>query len=564
MADNTVPAVPEPPQALDSFLSLEFGRQIGLMVGLAASVALGVGIALWLVLEKDYAPLLSSLDRVDGSEVIALLDTQEIDYRIDQTSGALLVDASKIHEARMALASAGMPTNSSVGFELLDGEQPLGTSQFMEDARYRRGLEGELGRTISSISAIKAARVHIAMPRASVFLRDDRNPEASVFLETYQGLAVGEQQVKAIANLVASSVPELSLQNVTVVDHKGNLLSDFEEAGVFAQTDRQMQYRQEMEASLMSRLNSLLETVLGRERFRAELAVELDFTQSEQTAEIFNPDLPAVRSEQTTTEQVVEDAAVAGVPGALNNQPPAEGVIEGQEGAQGGGATPSRSRVLETRNFELDRTISYTQQQIGVIRKITVAVAIDDKPGSAAAAETESDDAEASAAASVWTQEELDRLAVLVQNAVGYDVTRGDRVSVINTPFFREDVEEFVEPNVPIWEQAIFWTAAKILGGVLAFLIVVFVILRPAMKRLTDTSKQMRELEYNHQQALQALNQAGGEASIGEDGKANSSRQLPSPGGAQLDGQLSMVRDMVSKEPERVAEVIQGWSAQNE
>ena len=564
MADNTVPAVPEPPQALDSFLSLEFGRQIGLMVGLAASVALGVGIALWLVLEKDYAPLLSSLDRVDGSEVIALLDTQEIHYRIDQTSGALLVDASKIHEARMALASAGMPTNSSVGFELLDGEQPLGTSQFMEDARYRRGLEGELGRTISSISAIKAARVHIAMPRASVFLRDDRNPEASVFLETYQGLSVGAQQVKAIANLVASSVPELSLQNVTVVDHKGNLLSDFEEAGVFAQTDRQMQYRQEMEASLMNRLNSLLDTVLGRERFRAELAVELDFTQSEQTAEIFNPDLPAVRSEQTTTEQVVEDAAVAGVPGALNNQPPAEGVIEGQEGAEGGGAKPSRSRVLETRNFELDRTISYTQQQIGVIRKITVAVAIDDKPGSAAATEAEGDDAEAGAAASAWTQEELDRLAVLVQNAVGYDVTRGDRVSVINTPFFREDVEEFVEPNVPIWEQAIFWTAAKILGGVLAFLIVVFVILRPAMKRLTDTSKQMRELEYNHQQALQALNQAGGGTSIGEDGKANSSRQLPSPGGAQLDGQLSMVRDMVSKEPERVAEVIKGWSAQNE
>lgn len=562
MAENTVPALPEPPQALDSFLSLEFGRQIGLMIGLAASIALGVGLALWLILEKDYTPLYDSLERVDGAAVIATLDTQQIDHRLDRRTGALLVDSNKIHQARMAVSAAGMPVDQSVGFELLDGEQPLGTSQFMENARYRRSLEGELSRTISSIGSVKSARVHLAIPKSSVFLRDGREPQASVFVETYQGMVIADAQVRAIGNLVASSVPELQLENVTVVDHRGKLLTKVEEDGRFAEADKQMQFRREMEAAILARLNNLLEPVLGRERFRAEIAVELDFTQSEQTAEIFNPDLPAVRSEQTTKEQTLEGDGAAGVPGALANQPPAEGTLE--DGAEAATESPLRSKVLETRNFELDRTISHTRQPLGVIRKITVAVAVDDKVAQTPAS---SEEGEATPTADAWTQEQLDRLAVLVQNTVGYDVTRGDRVSVINTPFFKEEVEEFVEPVLPLWEQAIFWTVAKILGGVLAFLIVVFSILRPAMKRLTENTQKLRELEYKHQQALQAVSEVaqGGEAQISEDGNVTVSgkRFLPSPGD-QLDSQINMVRDMVGKEPERVAQVIQSWSAQNE
>lgn len=566
MAENSALALNEPPKALDSFLSLEFGRQIGLMIGLAASVALGVGLALWLVLEKDYAPLYESLDRIDGNEVITLLQSQQIDYRIDRATGALLVDSSKIHEARLTVAAAGMPVDSSIGFELLEGEQPLGTSQFMENARFRRSLEGELARTIASISAIRAARVHLAIPRSTVFLREGRQPEASVFVEKFQGMSLADKQVRAIANLVASSVPELVLENVTVVDQNGSLLSNFDEAGIFAEAEKQLQYRRNIEATILSRLNNLLEPVLGRDRFRAELSLELDFTQSEQTAEIYNPDLPAVRSEQTTSEQLQNtgQGEAGGVPGALANQPAAEDPAEGDAAEQ-----PLRTRVLETRNFELDRTISHTRQQLGAIRKITVAVAIDDKKIDAAEPgdERENADTDNTATAQNWTQDELDRLAVLVQNAVGYDVTRGDRVSVINTPFYKEEIADLVEPTVPIWELPIVWTVAKILGGVLAFLSVVFMVLRPAMRGLTENSRRIQELEYKHQQALQAVNDMaqGAEAEISENGEVTVSgkRFLPSPGD-QLDSQLNKVRDMVSNEPERVAQVIQGWTAQNE
>lgn len=567
MAETTAPALPEPPQAFDSFLSLEFGRQIGLMVGLAASVALGVGLALWLVLEKDYTPLYDNLDQVDGSAVIALLESKQIDYRIDRVTGALLVDSAKLHQARLEVSAAGMPVDSTVGFELLEREQPLGTSQFMENARYRRGLEGELSRTITSISSVRAARVHLAIPKGSVFLRDSSEPRASVFLETFQGMSVGEPEVKAIANLVASSVPELTLSNVTVVDHRGKLLSNFDDDNRFAEADKQLEYQRAMEEKLLQRLDSLLLPILGREQFRAEVAVEVDFTHSEQTAEIYNPDLPAIRSEQKTTEQTLDDAQVAGVPGALNNQPAAAGNLDGAGEADAQANGQSRSRVLETRNFELDRTISHTRQQVGAVQKITVAVAVDDRATASQA--TTDDGAEGGAVAQTepWTQEELDRLVVLVQNAVGYDATRGDRVSVVNTPFYRPEIEEFVEPQVAIWEQPIFWTLLKAVGAVLAFFIVIFMVLRPTMARLTENSRRLKELEFKHKQALEAVEEVakGAEATITEDGNVSLSNRsyLPSPGD-QLDNQIGMARELVNNDPERVAQVIQGWSGQNE
>jgi len=567
MAETNVPALPETARAFDSFLSLEFGRQVGLMVGLAASVALGVGLALWLIMEKDFTPLYDNLDNIDGSAVIALLESKQIETRIDRRSGALLVDSAKIHQARMEVSAAGMPVDSTVGFELLEQEQPLGTSQFMENARYRRSLEGELSRTISSIASVRSARVHLAIPKNRVFVREASTPRASVFLETFQGLGVGEQQVRAIANLVASSIPEMSIANVTVVDQRGNLLSNFDEQDILAGADKQLQYQKTLETNLLQRVNSLLEPILGSDLFRAEVAVDLDFTQASQTSEIFNPDLPAVRSEQRTTEQTVDVAADgAAVPGALNNQ--LDGEVEGAEGGQNTGQ-PSRSRVLETRNFELDRTISHTRQQIGAVRKITVAVAIDDKPTIATNSPSEAGDgAEATPepTANPWTQQELDQLVVLVQNAIGYDATRGDRVSVVNTAFFRPVQENVENYSLAIWEQPIFWTALKIAGGMLAFVIVVFMVLRPAMTGLTENSRRLRDLEHKHKQALLAVEemQKGAEAKIEEDGTISLTPALISSEPSQLDQQISMVQELVDKDPDRVAQVIQGWTGTDE
>ncbi|MGB5324988.1 MAG: flagellar basal-body MS-ring/collar protein FliF, partial [Pseudomonadales bacterium] len=369
---------------------------------------------------------------------------------------------------------------------------------------------------------------------------------------------------RAIANLVASSVPDLKLRNVTVVDQRGNLLSNFAEQDErYADAARQLDYNRKIENDLLQRINSLLEPILGAERFRAEIAVDLDFTRIEQTAEIFNPDLPAIRSEQTTTEQTLAgDGGGEGVPGALSNQPPQAGqlgVAEGEAAAAGAaGAAPTRSRELATRNFELDRTISHTRHSVGNITRLTVAVAVDDQAGGSGAAA-------AGEEASGWTQQELDRLTALVENAVGYNASRGDRVSVINTPFLVADPEPLPEIEIKMWEQPWFWTLVRTALGVLAFIIIVFMVLRPTMRRLTENSKKIKELELRHQAALNAVNEvaAGGEATIAPDGAVTltgaAKNLLPSPR-EQFAKAEGRVRTLVDDDPARAAQVLQGWA----
>ena len=577
MAESTAtdPAVMESssPGTFESFLNLEFGRQIGLMFGLAASVAIGVALALWLMVDKDYKPLYSSLERLDSTSIMEILDANTIDYRIDQRSGALLVEADQIHQARLSLASAGMPADRNTGFELLDEEQPLGTSQFMENARYRRSLEGELARTISSIGAVRSARVHLAIPKSTVFLRDKREPRASVFIEAYQGRTVSEEQVRAVANLVVSSVPELNIRNVTVVDQRGNLLSDFDSDPKYAEAARQIEYTRQIESDLLQRVNGLLAPIVGDQKFRAEVSIDLDFTQVEQTAEVYNPDLSAVRSEQTTSERTQLADGSNGVPGALSNQPPLTGTTAARINPNTGEAStePSRSRVLETRNFELDRTISYTRNAVGQVRRMTVAVAVDDLLASTnnTVADAAADEGEVTPTLRngklPWEATDLERLTVLVQNAVGYDVTRGDRVIVVNTPFLRIDPEMAAPIALKLWEQDIFWLALKWFLGVAAFLMVIFMVLRPTLNRLTENSQKIKELEGRHKAALHAVmeNSDGLTETIGPDGKVtlNSPNKnlLPSPDD-RLEDQIDMVRSMVTDDPDRVAQVIQGWS----
>lgn len=576
MAENiaTDPAVTESPAAgtFESFLNLEFGRQIGLMFGLAASVAIGVALALWLMVDKDFKPLYSSLDRLDSTSIMEVLDSNAIDYRIDNRSGALLVSADQIHQARLSLASAGMPADRNIGFELLDEEQPLGTSQFMENARYRRSLEGELARTISSIAAVRSARVHLAIPKSTVFLRDKREPRASIFIEAFQGRTVSDEQVRAVANLVVSSVPELNLRNVTVVDQRGNLLSDFDSDPKYAEAARQIEYTRQIEADLLQRVNGLLAPIVGDQKFRAEVSIDLDFTRVEQTAEVFNPDLPAIRSEQTTSERTQLGDDSNGVPGALSNQPP----LTGNAGARIDPVTgkalsePTRSRVLETRNFEVDRTISYTRNAVGEVRRMTVAVAVDDLLADENASTVDEEEGEVAQTLRngklPWETADLERLTVLVQNAVGYDVTRGDKVIVVNTPFLRIEPEIEAPIALKFWEQNIFWLGLKWFLGVAAFLMVIFMVLRPTLNRLTENSQKIKELEGRHQAALNAViaNAEGLTETIGPDGKVTLNSQnknlLPSPED-RLEDQIEMVRSMVADDPDRVAQVIQGWSA---
>lgn len=288
-------------------------RQVGLLVGLAASVAIGFAVVLWSQ-QPDYRPLYGSLAGMDTKQVIDTLTTANIPYTVEPNSGALLVKADDQSRARIALASAGVaPSDGNVGYESLDKEQGLGTSQFMETARYRRSLEGELARTIGSLNNIRAARVHLAIPKSSVFVRDERKPTASVLVEMYPNRTLDAGQVAAIVNLVATSVPELNKSNVSVVDQKGTLLSAQLEDNALTMAGKQYDYSRRLESMLTQRVQNILQPVVGSDRFKAEVSADLDFSAVESTSEQFNPDQPALRSEQSTSEQRSSGSGPSGV-----------------------------------------------------------------------------------------------------------------------------------------------------------------------------------------------------------------------------------------------------------
>ena len=581
-----VPAKAEPGEPKKPLLGLSFLenlaemsvlRQLGLLVGLAASVAIGFAVVLWSQ-QPDYRPLYGSLNGMDASQVVDTLTTSGIDYTIEPNSGALLVKADDLARARMRLAAAGVaPTDNSVGFEILDREQSLGTSQFMEATRYRRGLEGELARTVASLNNVKAARVHLAMPKASVFVRDERKPSASVLVELYPGRALEPSQVMAIVNLVATSVPELDKGQVTVVDQKGNLLSDQQELSELSMAGKQFDYTRRMETLFTQRVHNILQPVLGTGRYKAEVSADVDFSSVESTSEMFNPDQPALRSEQQVNEQRQSSLPPQGVPGALSNQPPgpaaapqqaagaaapAGPIAAGQPLVDANGQQimdpvtgqpmlapyPADKREQSTRNFELDRSISYTRQQQGRLRRLSVAVVVDDQ--------LRVDPATGESSRVPWTTDDLARFTRLVQDSVGFDASRGDSVSVINTAFTASQGEEI--PDIPFYTQPWFWDIVKQVLGVLFILVLVFGVLRPVLNNITGGGRG-KELAGSGDVELGSMAGLDGELS---DDRASlggpQSIMLPSPSEG-YDAQLNAIKSLVAEDPGRVAQVVKEW-----
>ncbi|WP_061241414.1 flagellar basal-body MS-ring/collar protein FliF [Ectopseudomonas composti] len=563
---------------LENLAEMSVLRQLGLLVGLAASVAIGFAVVLWSQ-QPDYRPLYGSLNGMDASQVVETLTASGIDYTIEPNSGALLVKADDLARARMRLAAAGVaPTDNSVGFEILDREQGLGTSQFMEATRYRRGLEGELARTVSSLNNVKAARVHLAMPKASVFVRDERKPSASVLVELYPGRALEPSQVMAIVNLVATSVPELDKGQVTVVDQKGNLLSDQQELSELTMAGKQFDYTRRMETLFTQRVHNILQPVLGTGRYKAEVSADVDFSAVESTSEMFNPDQPALRSEQQVNEQRQSSLPPQGVPGALSNQPP--GPAAAPQQAAGGAAAPAGpiaagqplvdangqqimdpatgqpmlapypadKREQSTRNFELDRSISYTRQQQGRLRRLSVAVVVDDQ--------VRVDPATGESSRVPWTADDLARFTRLVQDSVGFDASRGDSVSVINTAFTASMGEEI--PDIPFYTQPWFWDIVKQVLGVLFILVLVFGVLRPVLNNITGGGRG-KALTGSGDVELGEMGGLGGELSDDRVSLGGpQSIMLPSPSEG-YDAQLNAIKSLVAEDPGRVAQVVKEW-----
>ena len=525
-------------------------RQLGAWIGFAASVALGITIALW-SWTPNYSLLYGGLSQQGSVEVVAALGQANIEYKVDQGTGAVMVASGKLDEARLKLAGQGLPRSNSLGFELLQQETGFGTSRALEAARFHRALEGELARTIGALNSVSTARVHLATPKQSVFVRKRKEPSASVVVGLYSGRSLEKGQVDSIVHLVASSVPDLDPGRVTVVDQRGRLLSTKSDSREMMLSATQFEYTKQLEQHYRQRIEDILTPVLGMGNVRAEVTADLDFTITEQTEERFNPDVAALRSEQVNEQSSRSSAGAQGVPGALSNQPPAAGTAPeaagAGEGEGAGQAGPLNASKRATRNYEVDKTVSHTRLSTGDLRRLSVAVVVDDK---ATVAE------DGSVSRTERTPEELNRLTQLVKESIGFNTQRGDSVQVINASFLAPPVPEPL-PEVPIWEQAWVWDVAKHAGGVILVLVLILFVLKPTMTRLTAVPVMAENPEGGAAGAVGAGGAAGTAALAGDE------ESLSLPGPERYEDTLDAARRMVQDDPKRVAQVVKQWVAED-
>ncbi len=524
-------------------------RQFGFLIVLAASVALGVYVVLWSQ-TPNYSLLYGSLSDQDISQVMDTLQKSGIEYRVEEASGAVMVPSASIHDARMKLAAAGLPKSANAGFGMLNEEQGIGTSQFIEQARYQHALESELAKTIEKLGAVRSARIHLAVPKQSNFVRNRKNTNASVMLDLYGGHELDSDQVAAIANLIAASVPNLDVEHVSIVDQRGRLLTQDDHSGEMGLSNSQFKHARRVEESYINRIEAILTPIVGKEGVKAEVTAEFDFTRTEQTRETYNPDLSALRSEQVEEEARNSDG-FGGIPGALSNQAPENatvGVSPAPSLSAGDEGKDSNMQRRATRNYELDKTISHTQMQMGTIRRLSIAVLLDYK---------RSLNEKGGVTHTEHSPEELLQITALVRESIGYDVARGDSVSVMNAEFARPDPVEPL-PEQPIWQQS--WVldiAKQVLGGIFV-LFLVFGVLKPVLKNLVN-----KEISFNQavlEGAPAAALPAGGAVDPSTQAQLSQSSEVPqlnSP--INYQSSLQTVKGMVKDDPMLTAQVVKSW-----
>ncbi|MFT4823236.1 MAG: flagellar M-ring protein FliF [Halioglobus sp.] len=528
-------------QRFSSLSSQPVTQQLRLLLGFAASIALAMALVDWAV-TPDFAPLYGELSPASSAEIIKSLEKSGVRYQVNNQSGMISVPNDQVREMRLRLAGEGLPEGNSGGFDVLKKEQSMGVSSFMEKARFDRALEEELSSSIASLDSVKAARVHLALPKQSAFVRKKNKPAASVLVSLYPGRELTERQLAGVVHLVAFSVPGLAADDVSVVDNMGKLLSSQNSNDDFASTKEHFRFTQQLEDSYVERITEILTPILGAGAVRAQVAADVDFTIIEETSERYDPER-IVRSEQLVEETTSEKRA-GGIPGTLSNQPPEEAVVVG-EGAQEQVAAlpPSRSSKREVRNYELDKTISHTRQTPGTLNKLSIAVVVD---------YAKSLNEEGEVVRNPLSEDRLAEITALVKEAVGFDEARGDRVNVVNASFV-VPVELEAMPEPGIMEQEWVWRSGKLALSGIAIFLLIFTVVRPLMRASA--------VPVVRAPALGALGAGSAQGmAMGDDRVTLGYMGLPS-GEPAYQQQLNMARTMVDGEPERVAHVMKNWVA---
>lgn len=560
VADELIDTPAPEQEAKQGFLQTTMGKRVAIGGGIALVSA--IMIALWMWSQApEYRVLFSNYSDRDGGAITASLDQMGVKYKFSDGGSAILVPAEQIHDLRLKLAAQGLPKGGNVGFELMEN-QKLGVSQFLEQVNYQRSLEGELARSIQSLGPVSAARVHLAMPKPSVFVRDQQKPTASVVLTLQSGRALDPGQVSAIVHLVASSVPELTVGNVTVVDQNGNLLSDTSNKGPGHKglDATQLKYVEQVQQNIIKQVESIIAPLVGKENVRAEATAEIDFAQVDTAAEMYKPNSPpepqAIRSQQTS-ESTQPGAGASGIPGALSNQPPgvATAPIDGQPVAGAAPAAGGPTRKDATTNYEVDKTIRYEQRPMGGIKRLTVGVvvnyrrSVDPKTGKIIVKPL--------AAA------EVAQINELVKQAMGYSQQRGDTLNVANAPFDGVDRPDDTPPSLDWWRDPANLPLAKEIGkylllfAVLAFLYyrILLPLMRPAIKKFDEVTALPPEPEPEEEEIPEEEREPDPEELEEQEVERRAQGYRAN---------LQMAQDLAREDPRIVANVIKAWLGSNE
>jgi len=555
-------ALPNASRDLRKLQDLPGVRQLMAIAGIALAIAAGITLFFW-AQKPNLAPLYPNLGEKDSAEVADALRAAGIEFKLDGATGGVTVPADQVHEARLRLASQGLPKGSSLGMEMIQKEQGFGTSQFIETARYQLALETELSRTIGSLMAVKGARVHLALPKASAFARSRDQASASVLLELHPGRQLEAGQVASIVHMTASSVPNLLPSAVTVIDQYGHLLTGEGQDSEADASSEQFSFARRVEADYVRRIEQLLTPMMGAGRVSAQVAADVDFSVTEEAREAYNPNPQAIRSEQTSEEATRNGTGAAqGIPGATSNQAPnaAQAVpLNTVNGAPVGAAaaatttataaTPTSESRSATRNFELDKTISHTRKAPGKVQRLSIAVLVDNLPKA---------NDKGVLVPTALTEAEIAKVQALVREAVGFDEKRGDTVTVQNAAFLPNEALAPIEA-LPMWKQPEMRDYARQGLGALVVLLIALLVVRPMLKSLMSPQSPQTVDAVLETMAERRAQIAGGELpgdvvpdrlSLG-----TSVPEVPKV----YEQKLVLAKAAVAQDPKRVAQLVKNW-----